>query len=180
MPFIYSPSEDSYLLSYILKKSIPVLLEDKPNLIFLEIGTGSGIHLETALSSGIKKENIFSCDMDQKSVDHCKHLGFHCIKSDLFEKIVGKFDLIVFNPPYLPENKFDKKKDTSGGKEGNEVILKFLKQAKGHLKDKGKIYLLISSLTPKINFNEFGYKGKLLGNEKLFFEELCVWELEKT
>lgn len=177
MLFIYSPSEDSHLLSNILKKQLPVLLEDNPKLIFLEIGTGSGIHLETVLSLGVKKENIFSCDIDKKAVDHCNHLGFHCIKSNLFENIIGKFDLIIFNPPYLPEGKFDKEKDTTGGKTGKETIIKFLKQAKKHLKEKGRIFLLVSSHTNKINFKGFGYKENFLGNERLFFEELCVWEL---
>jgi len=177
MVFIYSPSEDSYLLSSILKKQLPILLEDNPNLIFLEIGTGSGVHLETALSSGVKKENIFSCDIDQKSVNHCNLLGFHCIQSDLFEKIVGKFDLIIFNPPYLPDDKFDKEKDTSGGKKGSEVINKFLKRAHKYLKNNGRILLVTSSLTKGLDF--LNYNKKLLQKKKIFFEELYVYELWK-
>ena len=55
----YPPAEDSYLLTEILKKQIPKLLKEDSDLTFLEIGAGSGIHLETAYKSGIKKENIF-------------------------------------------------------------------------------------------------------------------------
>ena len=47
MSTIYPPAEDSYLMSRILKEQLPVLLEINPDLTFLEIGTGSGIHLET-------------------------------------------------------------------------------------------------------------------------------------
>ncbi|MEK6827597.1 MAG: hypothetical protein AABX99_03895, partial [Nanoarchaeota archaeon] len=68
---IYQPAEDSYLMSRILKEQIPNLLKENPDLSFLEIGAGSGIHLETAKSLGIKKENIFSSDIDKKSVSHC-------------------------------------------------------------------------------------------------------------
>lgn len=172
---IYQPSEDSYLLSDILKKEIPKLLEKNPNLIFLEIGAGSGIHLQTVLNLGVKKQNIFSSDINIESVQHCNLLGFNCIKSDLFKNINRNFDIIIFNPPYLPEDKYDKEKDIIGGKNGSEVINRFLKQAKNYLKENGKIFLITSSLTRNINFN--GYEKKLLGKEKLFFEELYLWEL---
>lgn len=174
---IYSPSEDSYLLTNILKRELPSFLNENPNFKFLEIGTGSGIHLETASSAGVKKENIFSSDIDSRAVSHCNLLGFHCVESDLFEKIQGKFDLIIFNPPYLPVDKFDNQPDTSGGKKGHETILRFLKQASEHLDQGGKIFLVASSLTPQIDFENLGYNSTFIGSERLFYEELRVWEL---
>ena len=175
---IYQPAEDSYFLSDILKKEIPRILEQNPNLTFLEIGSGSGIHLETAYNLGIKKENIFSCDIDFASVSHCNLLGFHCIKSDLFQNIKGGFDIIIFNPPYLSEDARepeDSKTATTGGEKGSEIINRFLKSAKEHLNKGGKIFLLISSLTKGIDFGD--YNKEYLGNERLFYEELFVWEL---
>ena len=177
---IYQPAEDSYLLSSILKENLPDLLKANPNLKFLEIGTGSGVHLETALKLGIKKQNIFSSDIDEKSVEHCNLLGFNCIHSDLFENISGKYNLIIFNPPYLPEDAReprDSKTATTGGKKGNEIILRFLAQAKSHLEKNSKIFLITSSLSPKINFKKFSYSAKEIGCEKLFYEKLCVWEV---
>jgi release factor glutamine methyltransferase len=146
----------------------------------LEIGAGSGIHLETAKSLGVKKENIFSSDIDKKSVSHCNLLGFNCIHSDLFENIQGKYDLIIFNPPYLPEDAREPKNSklaTTGGKKGNEIILNFLKQAKNYLKIDGKIFLITSSLAEDVNFEKLNYFAKEIGCEKLFFERLCIWEL---
>jgi release factor glutamine methyltransferase len=178
MSEIYQPSEDSYLLSRILEEKIPKLLSKNKNLKFLEIGPGSGIQLQTALKLGIKKENIFSCDINQDVVKECKKLGFNCMKSDLFEKLTGKFDLVIFNPPYLPENKKepeDSKLATTGGKSGSELINKFLKQAKFHLNKNGKIFLLTSSFTKGIDFEN--YEKKTLGKENLFFEKLFVLEL---
>jgi release factor glutamine methyltransferase len=178
---IYTPSEDSYLMSRILKEQLPPLLEKNPDLKFLEIGAGSGIHLQTAENLGIKRENIFSSDINKASVSHCNLLGFNCIHSDLFEHIDGYFDIIIFNPPYLPddsrESKFSKL-NTTAGKKGNEIILRFLKEAKNYLKDRGKIFLITSSLSKEINFHILGYNEKEVGCEKLFFERLCVWELE--
>ncbi len=180
MSEIYQPSEDSFLMSRILKQQLPNLLEKNPDLKFLEIGTGSGIHLQTALESGIKKENIFSSDIDPKSVDHCNLLGFNCIQSNLFKHIKGKFNLIIFNPPYLPEDKREQKDSqlqTTGGKKGNEIINEFFKQAKNHLKPDGKIFLITSSLASEINFKELGFQEKEIGCEKLFMERLCIWEI---
>ena len=178
---IYPPAEDSYLMSRILKEQLPGLIKQNANLTFLEIGAGSGIHLETAESLGIKKENIFSSDIDKKSVSHCNLLGYNCIHSDLFEDISDKYNLIIFNPPYLPEDAREPKNSklaTTGGKKGNEIILRFLKDAKNYLKIDGKIFLITSSLAEDINFKKLGYESKEIGCEKLFFERLCIWELK--
>jgi release factor glutamine methyltransferase len=181
-PSIYKPSEDSFLMSEILKEKFPVLIEKNPDLRFLEIGSGSGIHLDTALNLGVKKENILSCDINPNSVSHCNSLGFRCIYSDLFQNIEGKYDVIIFNPPYLPEDEnYDEPSDsrinTTGGKKGNEIILRFLHQAKDHLEPEGKIFLITSSLGEEIDFKKLGYDAQELGCEKLFFERLCIWEL---
>ena len=177
---IYQSAEDSYLLTAILKKELPELISENPSLKFLEIGVGSGIHLSTAEKTGIKKENIFSSDINEDAVSHCNLLGYNCLKSDLFKNIKGKYNLIIFNPPYLPEDSkepSDSRIATTGGKKGNEIVIKFLEQAKNYLEKNGKIFLLTSSLTPKIDFGRLGYKFEELGCEKLFYEQLCVWEL---
>jgi len=174
MSSIYKPAEDSYLLSRILKEKII----DK-NIKTLEIGTGSGIHLETLKNLGISKENIFSSDINSQSVRHCSLLGFNCVQSDLFENIKGKYDIIIFNPPYLPDDArepCDSKIATTGGENGCEIINKFFLQAKSYLKENGKIFLLVSNLTKGIDF--LNYKKNLIGTEKLFMEELSVWELK--
>jgi len=177
---IYIPAEDSFLMSGILKERIPDLIKENPDLKFLEIGAGSGIHLQTALSFGVKKENIFSSDIDKRAVSHCNVLGFNCIYSDLFENIKGKFDLIIFNPPYLPEDDREPKNSrtaTTGGKKGNEIIMGFLNQAKNYLNKDGKIFLITSSLSNEVDFKVLNYTAKEIGCEKLFFEILCVWEI---
>ena len=177
---MYSPREDSYLMSRILQEKLPELLKINPDLKFFEIGAGSGIHLETVFNTGVKKQNIFSSDIDLKSVNHCTTLGFNCIHSDLFENIKDTFDLIIFNPPYLPEDSEEPKESqtaTTGGAKGNEIILRFLKQAKDYLNQNGKIFLITSSLAENVDFEKLNYKAKEIGCEKLFFERLCIWEL---
>lgn len=171
MPEIYQPAEDSHLLTDTLKKYVK-----NTNLNAIEIGVGSGIQLQTLKELGIK--NIFGVDINKKAITQCKNLGFRCITSDLFDHVKNKYDLIIFNPPYLPENRKEPKSSqlaTTGGKLGSEIINKFLRQAKDHLNHQGKIYLLTSSLTKDIKWGN--YKKKLLAKKKLFFEELYVWEV---
>jgi len=175
---IYQPAEDSYLMSNVLEKEIPKLLKENSNLKVLEIGAGSGIHLETLFNLGVKKQNIFSGDINPDAVAHCNLLGFHCVHSYLFENIQEKFDLIIFNPPYLPEDArepCDSQTATTGGKSGCEIINRFLEQSKNHLTSNGNIFLITSSLTKDINWGN--WKKKKVRCEKLFFEELCVWNL---
>jgi release factor glutamine methyltransferase len=170
---IYQPAEDSYLMQKALKENIKDI-----NLKVLEVGAGSGINLQTLKDLGVK--NIQASDIDKEAVEHCKTLGFNCIQSDLFENISGKFDLILFNPPYLPYDKRepeDSQLQTTAGKKPNEIILKFLEQAKEHLEEKGKIFLITSSLAENLDFKELGYQEKQLDSEKLFMEQLIVWEL---
>ena len=180
MPPIYLPAEDSFLLLKVLEKEIPKLIKKNQHLQFLEIGSGSGIILETAKKLGIKQEHLFGVDINQQAVSHCLSLGFNCIYSNLFENVSGKFNIIVFNPPYLPADlrePIDSKLATTGGIQGSEIINEFLKEAENYLEENGRIFLLTSSLTKNINWKN--YHKKLLGKEKLFFEELKVWELKK-
>ena len=175
---IYQPAEDSFLMSENLRKEIPKLLNENSDLRFLEIGCGSGINLETIRDLNVK--NIFSSDINPEAVEHCRKLGFDCIESNLFEKVNGKFDLIIFNPPYLPEDSKepeDSRLETTGGKKGNEIIIEFLKQSKDYLDKKGKIFLITSSLSEDMDFKKFGYDSRIIDRKNLFFEELNLWEL---
>jgi len=87
--------------------------------------------------------------------------------------------LIIFNPPYLPEDSQEPESSrtaTTGGKKGSEIINRFLIQAKKYLAKDGKILLLTSNLTKGIKWQN--WKKKLLKKKKLFFEELRVSELK--
>ena len=182
MSEIYPPAEDSYLMFETLKKEIPILIEKNPDLKFIEVGCGSGVNIKAAKKAGIKIDNIIGCDINNESINHCRNLGFKVILSDLFKNIKGKFDLIIFNPPYLPLDKNEPKSSriaTTGGRKGNEIIIKFLKQARNFLTRGGKIFLITSSLSPNINFNKLGYKAREIANKKMFFEKLSLWECLK-
>jgi release factor glutamine methyltransferase len=174
---IYEPAEDSYLLESEVKKYCK-------NKNVLDIGSGSGIQAFTALNSGAI--SVTASDINIEAVNELKNKGLNAISSNLFSKIKGKFDLIVFNPPYLPDDKredLDSKEITTGGKRGDEIILKFLKNAKSHLSPNGSILLLLSSLTPKNKILETLKNQNLIysiiSEKKLFMESLQVWKINK-
>ena len=182
---IYEPSDDSYLLAEQLSKYV----KDKS---VLDMGTGSGIQAETALKAGAK--SITAVDINKEVINALnlkykkqKENNIKIIQSNLFSKVKGKFDVLIFNPPYLPrdkENREDKESQlvTTGGKKGDEIILKFLKQSKSHLNKEGIILLLLSSLTPKNRIIKLIKENKLkytiISSKKLFFEQLEVWEIQ--
>lgn len=175
---IYQPSDDSYFFSDFLKDHLSK--QKNKNIKYLDLGTGSGILSQTA-SQFLEKKNILAIDIDEESINQVKSLGFKTKKSNLFSKIPKnkKFDLITFNAPYLPEDKnYKEPKDsqtaTTGGKMGDEISLKFLKQAKEHLNENGKIFLLVSSLTPMKKLEKFG--PKIISRKKVFFEKLLILE----
>jgi len=174
---LYQPAEDSTFLSEILKKKIK-----SKSIKALDMGTGSGIQSKTLISIGIKKENILAIDINKEALNQAKKLGVKTLKSNLFESLTNnsKYDLIIFNPPYLPESEFDSEPDTTGGKNGDEVIIEFIKQLPSHLTKNGKAFLLTSSLTPEKKWKNLcknKLKLKKIAVKKIFFEELYVWEI---
>jgi len=172
---VYSPKEDSQLLAEQVKAHV------KPDMKALDMGTGSGLIVGLLLE---KTSNVTGADVNPYAIEYCskKYKKAEFIQSNLFDNIRDKYDLITFNPPYLPE---DKREDletalmTTGGAKGYELLLKFLDQARGHLKKDGLIITIFSSLTkPDVVFKkaeELGYKHELLDSKKAFFETLyCV------
>ena len=125
-------------------------------------------------------------DINQDAVELVKTKGVKAYQSDLFENVEGKFDLIIFNPPYLPKDKLEdkeSKKKTTGGKFGYEILEKFFSQVNKYLNKNGKILIVFSSLTNKNKIdkiiNENNFKFKLLEEEKVFFETLYCYLIER-
>jgi len=81
------------------------------------------------------------------------------VQSDLFSKLAGKFDFILANPPYVPTvgptsrdalrgasiMDHEPKEALYAGKDGLDVIKKFLEQAPSHLNKGGQIWMEFGS-----------------------------------
>ncbi len=172
---IYEPSDDSFLLAKYVEKFAKGKI--------LDLGTGSGIQAEIALEH---TKEVLAADINNEAVEFVKEKGINSILSDLFSNIHESFDLIIFNPPYLPEESLEDKESkvaTTGGEFGYEILERFFSQADKYLNKDGKILIVFSSLTNKdkvdkvINKNDF--KFILLEKERIFFEELYCYLVER-
>jgi release factor glutamine methyltransferase len=166
---IYHPREDSVLLSDM------VAAHAKGDV--LDIGTGSGIQGITAALKGCR---VTFADIDGNAIraaeENAKLNGVDgvFVVSDLFSKIEGRFDTIIFNPPYLPSTKIEEKA-LDGGKGGRELIERFLVGYRAHLKPGGIALLLESSFSGYQKEVKDG--AKVLAKTHYFFEDLVVLEL---
>ena len=82
----------------------------RPDMQILDMCTGSGCILESILKFGEKKQMHLKgtgCDISEEALkvarENNSRLGTDArfIKSDLFESVTGKYDMIVSNPPYI-------------------------------------------------------------------------------
>lgn len=171
---IYEPGDDSFLLADIVRK--------KAYGKVLDMGTGSGIQAKAALE--IKKvKSVDAVDINKKAKEWIGN-EMNFIHSDLFEKVQGRYDTIIFNPPYLPQDKGVEDIALYGGKKGYELIEKFLAQVNNHLNYAGQILLLFSSHTKQRKVEEFIennlLKYRKIAEKKIFMEKLFVYELKKS
>ncbi|MBN1592111.1 MAG: methyltransferase [Candidatus Coatesbacteria bacterium] len=114
----------------------------------LDMGTGSGVQ---AISAASKAARVLACDINPmavkcariNSIIHEVDSRIECRQSNLFENVGQdeKFDLIIFNTPFLfldPKNPWEQA--YLGGKNG-EVIRGFWSGLMDHLTPTGKAQL---------------------------------------
>jgi len=146
----------------------------------LEVGCGSGL-VSQELAGRVK--SMIALDINPHAVRAAKERGLEVVRSDLFRGIRGRFDLIVFNPPYLPTKEGERSNQwidyaLDGGESGRETIGRFLIDLAEHLRPKGRALLLISSLTGPAEVEEMARDANLfaerVASKGCFFEKLMV------
>ena len=175
-PEVYNPSDDSYLL---LK-----VVEVRSGETFLEMGSGSGLVAIHAAKLGAK---VTAVDINPHAEECTKrnaatsNVGIEVIRSNLFEKVPGEFDVIAFNPPYLSGDGTSTswlEKAWSGGEEGSEIAVKFLQDAWRHLAPGGRIYMILSSiggLMSVLKSAKERYEASMLVEQHMFFESIFAY-----
>lgn len=183
---IYEPAEDSFLLQKFVK--------EYAKGIVLDMGTGSGIQaLEAAKSKQVSK--VYALDLNKQAISYdksnIKNKKIIFLFSDLFNVFrinkkyeTLKFDTIIFNAPYLPEDPNDEDLALDGGKKGYELIQRFLRESIPFLKPKTKILLVFSSLSDPYKIENLIHKHRMhfkeLAKEHIFFEDILVYLIEPT
>lgn len=209
---VYTPSDDTYLIIDYFKANIDDQYFDGIRLEkiqkVLDLGTGTGIiALFLQLIKNILPKfnpKIYAADILEEAIKCAKNNEqnnkvegeINFIQSNLFDSfpksLEKSFNVIIFNPPYLPSIKSDNKlirdfkKEASwdGGKRGIEIFTRFIKQVKNFIATKKPSYIYyISSDKAALNelnkvINNEGFSNTILNKKHLFFENIFLNRLE--
>lgn len=156
----------------------------------LDIGTGSGaiaITLKKKLDSEIEAIDISenALKVAQENVLN-NNVEINLFKSDIFQNVIKKYDIIISNPPYIGENEeveeIVKNNEPHlalyAKNDGLEFYEKILKDVKKHIKKPGLIALeigmnqgeKITAIANKyINYKKISIEKDLTGKDRYIF-----------
>lgn len=179
-PDVYVPHHDTFLLAQ------AVAAEVKPGERVLEVGGGAGLVSLVAAHAG----GIVTCtDLNPHAVALVRsnayenQLSVKAVEADLLAGVAGPFDVVAFNPPYLPTTPdevvpgplnlaFD------GGIDGNGTVLRFAAQLAAAPWRARAILVVHSSLSDPAPLDAalkgLGYQMDTPVSEAHFFERLTV------
>ncbi|CAD25421.1 N6 ADENINE SPECIFIC DNA METHYLASE (METHYLTRANSFERASE SUPERFAMILY) [Encephalitozoon cuniculi GB-M1] len=161
----YEPGEDTYTLMDALER------EGLEMKIVLDLGTSTGVITEQLR----KRNTVVSTDLNIRALE--SHRGGNLVRADLLCSINQEsVDVVVFNPPYVPDTDDP---IIGGGYLGREVIDRFVDAV-----TVGMLYLLvIEANRPKevlARLEERGYGTRILKVRKILGETVYIIKGEKS
>ena len=185
LPEVYEPAEDTFLLLN--------AINIKKNNLVLEIGTGCGIIALECARRGAEvvctDSNPYAVEIAQRNFKENQLMlkgRIEFRKGSLFSVLKNneKFDIIIFNPPYLP-TKSDERIGgwfdvaTNGGIDGLKIIEQFLNGVKKHLSKNGHAYFVFSSLSNQTKLNNIlsvnEFNAEIVSNQWFDDERIDVY-----
>ncbi|WP_273754587.1 peptide chain release factor N(5)-glutamine methyltransferase [Bartonella sp. MM73XJBT.G] len=149
------------VLPFIKKQS-----EKSEKITLLDMGTGSGA-IAIAILKQVPQSYAVAVDISENALKTAKKNAenadvinrFTPLLSDWFDSVTGQFDLIVSNPPYIPEKDiqnlakevrlYDPLRALIGGKDGLDFYRRLSDKAANYLKAEGYIAVEIGSSQEK-------------------------------
>jgi release factor glutamine methyltransferase len=183
---VYEPADDSFLLA----QNLPI----KEGDLVLDMGTGCGIQ---AVLAAQKARKVVAVDINPNAVRCTLHNAVlnkvsdkvEVRQGDLFEPVEAgeRFDVILFNSPYLPSEAREERDLASlawaGGESGRRVIDRFIVEVIGHLKPSGRVLLVQSTLSDAEKslqmFTQQGLDATMIAEKKVSFESIVVIEARR-
>jgi len=177
---VYQPAEDSKLLA-------DATVEDvAPGDRALDVGTGSGYIAARMREAGA---DVVGTDLNPHACRQAADAEIPAVRTDLALAFRdGAFDVVAFNPPYLPTEPEREWGDwmeraLSGGEDGRAAIDPFLDDLGRVLAPDGTAHLLVSSLTdPAVVRDRIaanGLEAEEVASESHPFETLLVLRVER-
>jgi len=183
---VYEPAEDTFLLA-------ENLVIDEHDVV-LDLGTGCGI---LGILAAKRARKVVAVDVNPYAV-RCAEMNarlngvvekMDIRRGDLFEPIMKneKFDVIVFNAPYLPSEAGEQRtwigRAWAGGPYGRRLINRFTSLVPCYLKEGGRVLLVQSTLS---NVDETmrrlegeGLRASVVAEKKVAFETIVVIQAER-
>jgi release factor glutamine methyltransferase len=180
---VYEPAEDTFLIADYFAQVV------KETDTVLDIGTGCGILAVIAAKKALK---VVATDLNPHAVE-CARLNVKTNnvsgkvdvrQGDLFKPIqkTEKFDVIIFNAPYLPSEPHEENtwigRAWAGGHSGRQVVDRFIDEAPRYLKEEGRILLAQSTLAniekTITKFYRAGLEASVVAEKKFPFETIVV------
>ncbi|MBX5327558.1 MAG: HemK2/MTQ2 family protein methyltransferase [Candidatus Bathyarchaeia archaeon] len=184
---VYAPAEDSFLLA-------ENLMVNDGDLV-LDMGTGCGI---LAVLAAKRAKKVIAVDTNSLAIQCARRNAdlnnvadkIEVRHGNLFESIKQneQFDIILFNAPYLPSEKWEEHdleaKAWAGGKNGRKIIDRFIREAPKHLRKNGRILLVQSTLSNMKQSLRMlvaeGLAAKVIAEKKADFETIVVIEAKRS
>jgi release factor glutamine methyltransferase len=182
---IYPPREDTFLLLPFASVSAGTRV--------LEVGTGSGMIALAAARAGAR---VVATDRNRAALRQlaaagsAERLDLSPVRTDLARGL-GRFDVVLANPPYLPTRPGDEDEDAGtrlaldGGPDGCRVLSRIVAELPEHLEVAGAAYVVVSTVQEagalaRIRGDWVGRGGTVatVATRTLEGEELSVWKLE--
>jgi len=178
---VYQPAEDSRLLAETVTEHL------RPGDRLLDVGTGSGYVAAQAREAGA---DVVGSDVNPHACRQAAATGVPVVRADILSAFrAGSFDVVTFNPPYLPTDPDVEWGDwmeaaLSGGEDGRAAVEPFLDDVGRVLAPEGRAVVLVSTLTDPDAVSQFAAEHGLatseLARESYPFEQLLVLGFERT
>ena len=170
----------------ILVEEVIKLGKEKKNPTILDLCTGSGA-IAVSIAKYLPNAKVYASDISSKALEVAKTNArnnevqdkIEFINSDLFEKIEGKFDIIVSNPPYIrteviktldEEVQKEPMLALDGGKDGLDFYRKIVEEAYSHLK-------FDSYLCFEIGYDQKEEVTEIVKKAKVYADTYCKKDL---
>lgn len=130
---------ESYILGGMVKRT--------PRMRAIDVGTGSGVH---AILAGDHCESVVGVDINPRALEFARFnaalngaSNVEFVLSDLFDGVEGGCDLLLANPPYLPDGEAGRGENFwSGGREGTRILSGIVEAVPERLEGRGTAHLI--------------------------------------